>query len=80
MKARPHVRFRRKSPAAADYDLKFVPIHSRHYEGGGWYRELPGNELEVMSRGHIERVPLERHADPVRTAKAALRRILKRHS
>ncbi len=60
------------------YDLKFVPIGSGKHRAGGWYRELPDQQIEVMSRGHLERVPLE-DADPEEKAKSVVKRILRRH-
>jgi hypothetical protein len=60
------------------YDLKFVPIGSGKRRAGGWYRELPDHQLEVMSRGHLERVALE-DADPEEKAKAVVKDMLERH-
>jgi hypothetical protein len=45
--------------ATNDYDLKFVPIDDGEVLAGGWYRELPGAQIEVLSRAHLECVPLE---------------------
>lgn len=59
------------------YDLKYVPINEGEERAGGWYRELPGDEIEVMSRGQLERVRLN-HANPEKKAKSVLRAILKR--
>ena len=61
----------------ASYDLKFVPIGSGKRRAGGWYRELPDRQLEVMSRGRLERVPLD-DADPESKAKDVLRNMLRR--
>jgi hypothetical protein len=43
---------------------------------GGWYRELPDDEIEVMSRGQLKRVPLEQE-DPEEKAKAVVREIVR---
>ena len=59
------------------YDLKYVPVREGQERSGGWYRELPGDEIEVMSRGQLERVPLN-HATPEKKAKSVVRAILKR--
>lgn len=59
------------------YDLKYVPIRDGEERSGGWYRELPGDEIEVMSRGQLERVPLN-HTSPEKKAKSVVRAILKR--
>ena len=59
------------------YDLKYVPISEGEQRSGGWYRELPGDEIEVMSRGQLERVPLN-HTSPEKKAKSVVRAILKR--
>ena len=40
-------------------------------------RELPGDEIEVMSRGQLERVALN-HSNPEKKAKSVVRAILKR--
>lgn len=64
--------------SADAYDLKFVPIGNGARRAGGWYRELPNDQLEVMSRGHLERVPLE-NADPEEKAKSVVRDMLRRH-
>jgi hypothetical protein len=60
------------------YDLKFVPIGMGAQRAGGWYRELPDDQLEVMSRGQLERVPLE-NADPEEKAKSVVRDMLQRN-
>jgi hypothetical protein len=60
------------------YDLKFVPIGRGKSTAGGWYRELPDHQIEVMSRGHLERVALE-DAQPEEKAKAVVKNMLKRH-
>ena len=67
-----------KADSAGPYDLKFVPIGSGKRRAGGWYRELPDHQLEVMTRGHLERVPLE-NADPEEKAKAVVKDMLRRH-
>ena len=64
--------------SASAYDLKFVPIGNGARRAGGWYRELPDHQLEVMSRGHLERVPLE-NADPEEKAKSVVRNMLRRN-
>lgn len=64
--------------SAASYDLKFVPIGKGSRRAGGWYRELPDDQLEVMSRGHLERVPLE-NGDPEEKAKSVVRDMLRRN-
>ena len=64
--------------SASAYDLKFVPIGNGSRRAGGWYRELPDDQLEVMSRGHLERVPLE-NADPEEKAKSVVRNMLRRN-
>ena len=72
---------RRNVPARRDrgnsYDLKFVPIGVGKRSAGGWYRELPDDQIEVMSRGQMERVPLD-HEDPEEKAKSVVRNIIKR--
>jgi hypothetical protein len=81
-KARRHNPRRKDDLAAtqtvAPYDLKFVPIVTGKRRAGGWYRELPDHQLEVMSRGQLERVPLE-NEDPEEKAKSVVRDILRRH-
>lgn len=67
-----------KGESARPYDLKFVPIGNGKRRAGGWYRELPNHQLEVMTRGHLERVPLE-DADPEEKAKAVVKDMLRRH-
>ena len=64
--------------SASAYDLKFVPIGHGSHRAGGWYRELPDDQLEVMSRGHLERVPLD-NADPKEKAKSVMRNMLRRN-
>jgi hypothetical protein len=59
------------------YDLKYVPIRDGEERAGGWYRELPGDEIEVMSRGQLERVALN-HSNPEKKAKSVVRAIVKR--
>jgi hypothetical protein len=59
-------------------DLKFVPIGVGEHAAGGWYRMLPDGEIEVMSRGQLERVPLG-NSDPEKKAKSVVRSILRRH-
>ena len=41
-----------------DSDLKFVKVDLGEETAGGWYRELPDAQIEVLSRAHLERVPL----------------------
>ena len=60
----------------SSYDLKFVPVGVGKRSAGGWYRELPHDEIEVMSRGQLKRVPLE-HEDPEEKAKAVVRDIVR---
>lgn len=61
----------------SSYDLKFVPVGVGKRSAGGWYRQLPDDEIEVMSRGQLKRVPLE-HEDPEEKAKAVVREIVRR--
>ena len=72
----PHERRSSDSRHGSDYDLKYVPIREGDERSGGWYRELPGDEIEVMSRGQLERVPLN-HSTPEKKAKSVVRKILK---
>ncbi len=60
----------------SSYDLKFVPVGVGKRSAGGWYRELPDDEIEVMSRGQLMRVPLEQE-DPEEKAKAVVREIVR---
>jgi hypothetical protein len=46
---------------------------------GGWYRELPDHRIEVMSRGHLEQVPLK-DADPEEKAREVVATIVQRRS
>ena len=66
------------TPSSEPYDLKFVPIGNGKRRAGGWYRELPDDQIEVMSRGHMERVSLN-DTDPEERAKSVVKDILKRH-
>lgn len=75
--AGPARRANAKAKAARPSDLKFVPIGKGKHRAGGWYRELPDGQIEVMSRGHLEHVPLE-DADPEEKAKAVVKNILRR--
>lgn len=80
MKTRPHQARAHRSGSSNEgsaYDLKYVPIRDGDQRSGGWYRELPGDEIEVMSRGQLERVPLN-HAPPEKKAKSVVRAIMKR--
>ena len=80
MKPRPsHTRTHRSDSTrnGSAYDLKYVPIRDGEEPAGGWYRELPGDEIEVMSRGQLERVPLN-DSTPEKKAKSVVREILKR--
>lgn len=61
----------------SSYDLKFVPVGVGSRSAGGWYRELPDDEIEVMSRGELKRVALE-HEDPEEKAKSVVREIVRR--
>jgi hypothetical protein len=60
-----------------DYDLKFVPVDDGELLAGGWYRELPGAEIEVLSRAHLERVPLD-DSDPEEKARETIAKMIKR--
>jgi hypothetical protein len=67
-------------PAAASCqssDLKFVPLTVDDELGGGWYRELPDAQIEVMSRAQLERVPLD-NAEPEEKARTIVEQMLKR--
>ena len=66
------------TPSSEPYDLKFVPIGNGKRRAGGWYRELPDDQIEVMSRGHMERVALN-DVDPEERAKSVVKDLLKRH-
>jgi hypothetical protein len=81
MKTRVPVHRHAKRPTGGDqgsvYDLKFVPIGIGKHAAGGWYRELPDDQIEVMSRGQLERVSLD-HKDPEEKAKSVVRGILRR--
>lgn len=59
-------------------DLKFVGVGVGKNASGGWYRELPNRQIEVMSRGQLKRVPLG-NSDPEEKAKTVLRGIFRRH-
>jgi hypothetical protein len=41
-----------------DTELKSVYVDLREQVAGGWYRELPNAEIEIMSRAQLERIPL----------------------
>jgi hypothetical protein len=58
-------------------DLKFVAVDLGEEPGGGWYRELPDAQVEIMSRAQLERVPLE-NADAETTAKEKIAEMLAR--
>jgi hypothetical protein len=59
------------------YDLRFVPIDDGELRAGGWYRELPGAQIEVLSRAHLERVPLD-DSDPEEKAREIIAKMIKR--
>ena len=58
-------------------DLKFVPTHVNDEPGGGWYRELPDGQIEVMTRAQLECVPLE-DGDPETQARAVVEKLIRR--
>lgn len=43
----------------SEADLKFLAVSLGEETAGGWYRELPGAQIEVLSRAQLERVPLD---------------------
>jgi hypothetical protein len=63
----------------SDTDLKFVAVELGEETAGGWYRELPDAQIEVLSRAQLERVPLV-EADAERTAREKIAEILTRRS
>lgn len=69
----------RDEPAKVS-ELKFVPLDEEDAQSaGGWYRELPDEQIEVLSRAHLQRVPLDR-ADPEQKAKQTIAAILGRNA
>jgi hypothetical protein len=68
---------RTRDRSGTDYDLQFVRVYDGETPAGGWYRELPGDEIEVLSRAQLERVPLD-HSDPEDKAREKIAEILKR--
>jgi hypothetical protein len=77
MKNLPEVDDPPSSRTDGGYDLKYVPARLDEKEGGGWYRELPGDQLEVMSHARMECVPLE-SSDPEDAARAVVEKIMKK--
>ena len=63
----------------SDADLKFVAVNLGEETAGGWYRELPDAQIEVLSRAQLERVPLV-DADAETTAREKITEILGRRS
>lgn len=61
----------------SDTDLKFVVVDLGEETAGGWYRELPDAQIEVLSRAQLERVPLA-EADAETTAREKITEILNR--
>lgn len=59
------------------FELKFVPIDSDDAAGGGWYRELPDGQLEIMARAQLERVPVD-ETGPESQARAVVEKLIKR--
>jgi hypothetical protein len=43
----------------SEHDLKFLTVSLGEETAGGWYRELPGAQIEVLSVAPLERVPLD---------------------
>jgi hypothetical protein len=77
METSEHVREGRATSAnaeAAGYDLKFVRLDE--LREGGWYRELPDAQLEVMSHARLHRVPLG-NADPEQKAREVVEFIVR---
>jgi hypothetical protein len=64
---------------ASDCDLKFVAVDLGEGTAGGWYRELPDSQIEVLSRAQLERVPLVA-ADAETTAREKIAEIITRRS
>jgi hypothetical protein len=62
-----------------DTDLKFVAVDLGEGKAGGWYRELPDAQIEVLSRAQLERVPLA-EADAETIARVKITEILKRQA
>lgn len=60
-------------------DLKFVAIDLGEETAGGWYRELPNAEIEVMSRAQLQRVPVT-EADAETIAREKIAEIVGRRS
>jgi hypothetical protein len=60
-------------------DLKFVAVNLGERMAGGWYRELPDAQIEVLSRAQLERVQLT-EADAETTAREKITEIVTRHS
>ena len=67
----------RHDPHCGDTDLKFVAVDLGDMTAGGWYRELPDAQIEVLSRAQLERVPLA-EADAETTARETITEILNR--
>jgi hypothetical protein len=81
--ASPNTRIPEKDTAALDlerpYDLKFVPTNVDDEPGGGWYRQLPDGQIEVMTRAQLECVPLE-HEDPEAKARAVVEKLIRQQN
>jgi hypothetical protein len=43
----------------SEADLKFLAVSLGEETAGGWYRELPDAQIEVLSRAQLERVSLD---------------------
>lgn len=56
------------------YNLRFVWLEQDR--AGGWYRELAGASIEVMTHGHLERVPLG-DSDPEQKAREVVADIMR---
>ena len=81
--AQPDEQKHQQDPAAGsmplEYDLKFIPTHINDEPGGGWYRELPDGQIEVMTRSQLECVPIE-DSDPETMARLVVERLIKQQS
>jgi hypothetical protein len=61
----------------SEADLKFLAVSLGEETAGGWYRELPDAQIEVLSRAQLERVSLDA-ADAETKARETITEILGR--
>lgn len=61
------------------YDLKFIPTIVNDEPAGGWYRELPDGQIEVMTRAQLECVSIE-DGDPEAKARETVEKMIKQQN